>query len=98
MAQQETCQSCGQKHNCQEIFQQLGGKKGPSVALKAAIAFLLPIIVFVAILTVSEANFAKMVNNKQLQTAIGVLLALSVTFIFVVSYSSLVTKRKQKKK
>jgi len=61
----------------------MGGNKGPSIAFKAAIAFLLPMIAFVVILAIAEANFANVVNNKLLQTAITVLLALTVTFILV---------------
>ena len=52
MAQEQFCQNCGQRHNCQEIYRQLGHSQGPSVALKAAIAFLLPIVVFIAVLAV----------------------------------------------
>jgi len=52
MTDAKFCQNCGQQHSCQEIYQQLGRAQGPSVALKAAIAFLLPIVVFIAVLAV----------------------------------------------
>jgi len=48
------CQDCIQKHDCKRIYEQLGDSQGPSVALKAILAFLLPLMVFIVSLAVFE--------------------------------------------
>jgi len=75
MAQEKFCQSCNQKHDCREVYQELSDTKGPSVALKAVVAFLLPILVFIACLAAFEAILAK--------TGLSFLLALSVSFALI---------------
>jgi len=79
----ESCRSCPEKHKCQEIYEELGKAKGPSVALKVVAAFLVPLVVFIVSLAIFERISAKMVNAKALQTAISCLLALSVTFVCI---------------
>ena len=83
MFQQKFCQECNQKRNCKEVYRQLGNTKNPSVVFKVVIAFLVPLVVFIAALVVSEAILAKTINTKELQTALSFLLALFVTFVAV---------------
>ena len=83
MAQLKSCQECDQRHQCQEIYKQLGKAKGPSVAFKAVVAFLLPILIFIASLAAFETILAKAINTNQLQTAVSFLLALSVTLAII---------------
>lgn len=82
MLKQNRCQSCEQKHNCQEIYQQLGKIECPSVIPKVLAAFLLPLVVFIAALAVFEGILAKSINTRELQTALNFLLALLVTCVF----------------
>ena len=96
MAEQEFCKGCNQKHDCQEVYQQLGGSKGPSVVFKVIVAFLVPLLVFIVSLAVFEAVLADSITMKELRAAFSFLLALSVTFIFVVSCSLLVVRRNSK--
>lgn len=95
MAEQNFCQNCHQKHNCSEIYRQLGHIKGPSVVLKAVTVFLLPLVVFIVTLTAFEKIFAW---TKELQTTLGFLMALSVTVVFVVGCSLLTSHRNKYKK
>jgi len=81
MVQQNLCQDCSQAHNCQEIYQKLTGFKGPSVVYKTSVAFLLPMLVFIASLAALERILAGMIDTKWLQPALSFLLALSVTFV-----------------
>ena len=81
MVEQKFCQGCNQEHDCQEINQKLANFKGPSVVFKVCLAFLLPILVFIASLAVSERVLAKAIDTKELRTALNFLLALSVTFV-----------------
>jgi hypothetical protein len=75
MAQQKFCQDCNQKHDCREAYQQLSNTKGPSVAAGAVVAFLLPILVFIASLAAFEAILAR--------TGLSFLLALFVTSVCI---------------
>jgi positive regulator of sigma E activity len=72
MDEQKFCKQCSQINNCQRSHQQLGQDKSPSVAVKAIIAFLLPLLVFIGCLAVFEQIFDK--------TFLSLLLAISVTF------------------
>ena len=81
MAQQKFCQGCSQQHECQEAYQKLANFKGSSIVLKALVAFLLPIMVFIASLVALERILAKAIDTEELRTAISFLLALSVTFL-----------------
>jgi hypothetical protein len=83
MNKQDFCESCNQKHTCQEAYRQLGKARGPSVVPKVVAAFLLPMVVFIASLVVFDHVLAKAINAKELQTALGFLLALSVTFVLI---------------
>lgn len=83
MAQEEFCQGCNQRHRCQEVYQRLGSAEGASIAPKAVVAFLLPMLVFIACLAASQEILAKAIAGEELQTVLGVLLALAVTLVAV---------------
>ena len=88
MPQQEFCKSCNQKHDCRESYRRLGSVKGPSVVFKAVVAFLLPMAVFIVALAASEKILAGIITTKGLQTALGFVLALSVTIVLVLCCST----------
>ncbi|OHB61345.1 MAG: hypothetical protein A2168_06400 [Planctomycetes bacterium RBG_13_50_24] len=83
MALQRFCQDCIQKHDCKKIYEQLGDSSGPSIAIKAILAFLLPLMVFIVSLAVFERVLAGVINTEQMQTFISFVLALLVTFMCI---------------
>ena len=83
MESQRFCQDCIQKHDCQRIYEQLGNASCSSIVLKAIIAFLLPLIVFIVSLAVSERLLAKAINIEEVQIVLSFLLALLATFVCV---------------
>ncbi|MDD5063219.1 MAG: SoxR reducing system RseC family protein [Phycisphaerae bacterium] len=83
MAELKPCQECDQKHKCQDIYQQLGKAKGPSVVFKAVVAFLLPLLIFIVSLAAFERILAGTTDLKSLRTALDFLLALSVTLVAI---------------
>ena len=83
MASQRICKDCIQKHDCRRIYEQLGDSPGPSVALKAILAFLLPLMVFIVTLAVFERVLAGAISTEQMQTVLSFVLALLVTFVCV---------------
>jgi uncharacterized membrane protein len=83
MVQEKFCEGCDQSNKCQEIFRKSGSIKGPSVAIKVIVAFLLPLIVFIVSLAVFERVFARSIGTEGLRTAISLLTAFVVTFVFI---------------
>ena len=61
----------------------MGDSPGPSVALKAILAFLLPLMVFIVSLAVFKRVLAGAIATEQMQTALSFVLALLATFICV---------------
>ena len=60
------------------MYHELGNNRGPSVAVKVSLAFLLPLIVFIVTLAV----FQKIPDGatEAVQTAVGLAMALVSTF------------------
>ncbi len=83
MADEKFCQGCHQKHRCQEVYEHLSHVRGTGVVFKVIFAFLLPIAVFIVSLAAFEEILAKVTQSKELQTVIGLILALIVSSAFV---------------
>ncbi len=61
----------------------MGKAQGPSVVLKAVVAFLLPILIFIASLAAFEGILARTIDIKELRIALDFLSALSVTLAVI---------------
>ncbi len=83
MDDQEFCSSCHQKNDCKSTYEKLGKVKGPSVAIRAIIAFLVPIGVFITALAAFERLFEKAIENRDGRVALSALLALGVTLVCI---------------
>jgi len=83
MVQQKFCEGCGQAHKCQEVYEELGHAGGPSIARKTLVAFLLPILVFIAGLAIFEGILAGLEIAADLRTVLGLAASLLVTVVFV---------------
>ena len=83
MDKEEFCSGCGQKNDCKETYEKLGKVKGPSVAIRAIIAFLVPIAVFIMALAGFERLFEKAVESKDGRVALSALAALCITLACV---------------
>jgi hypothetical protein len=83
MDNQKTCKGCGHEHDCQSIYRKLADLQNTSVVLKASLAFLLPILVFIISLAVFGRTLTGIMNTIWLRITLGFLFALSVTFVVV---------------
>ena len=83
MTQQELCQQCNQRQDCGQVYEQLGKIEGPSVVKKVVLAFLLPLVVFVASLAIFERMFSGVVSAGQARSALSFASALSLTFVCI---------------
>jgi len=84
MSQQKFCQGCNQKHNCQMIYQELADTNN-SIARKVVVAFLLPIIMFIACLVIFETIITTSTKTREYHTALGFLLASLATFSVILA-------------
>lgn len=83
MTQQKFCQGCSNEQECQQAYQKLANFKGSSIVFKVSIAFLLPLITFIASLAVFEGVLAKFINRQGLQNAFSFLSAILVTVAII---------------
>lgn len=83
MASQRFCQDCIQKHDCRSVYEKMGNDSGASFSHKVILAFLLPLIVFIVSLAVSERVLARAIKIEEVQIALSFLLALLATFVCV---------------
>ena len=61
----------------------MGDMKGPSVVVKVTLAFLLPLVIFIASLAGFEEVFSRVTDSQAAQTALGLLTALLVASVCV---------------
>jgi hypothetical protein len=73
MVQQEFCQACRQKNDCEKVYRKLGNAEGPPVTSRVVLAFLLPLIVFIAALGILDTMLPG-------ATGVSLLLAVLITF------------------
>jgi len=83
MSQQKLCQECNQRHQCQEVYRQLGKAQGPSVVFKVIVAFLLPLVVFIAALAIFEEILSGFEIAAGLRAVFSMAASLLVTTLFV---------------
>jgi len=83
MNNEQFCQNCRQQHDCRKIYQRMAEFKGPSVAAKVFIAFLLPLLVLVGCLAVSQEVLAKVIAHKDVRTVVSFVSAVAATFVVI---------------
>lgn len=85
MDDQEFCSNCRQQNDCKTTYEKLGKVKGPSVAIRAIIAFLVPIAVFIAALAAFERLFEKTIAGRDARVALSALVALCITLACIMA-------------
>jgi hypothetical protein len=81
MLQDDFCHNCAQRHDCRQIYSQLGDSAGLSVVWKTVVAFLVPIAVFIAALTVFEKFLAEAFKPEKIRVAAVFLLSSAAAFL-----------------
>ncbi len=65
------------------MYEQLGKIEGPSIVKKVVLAFLLPLVVFVASLAIFERMLSAVLSAGQARSALSFASALSLTFVCI---------------
>ncbi len=84
MTDQQHCQTCGQRHNCQEIYRQMSNSKAPNVLSKVIQAFVVPLIIFIIALAVSEKFLAEKLQSEAGKTFAALAISVSVILLYLV--------------
>ena len=95
MAQSKSCDDCGLGCHCKEAYERLGCNEGPNVTREVSVAFLLPILVFVAFLGV----FGWLVQDvaaKPYQTPLAAAMALPATVGLMLAARALLRRHRKK--
>ena len=85
MIDEKFCQDCGQRHQCRQVYEKMGSTQGPSVLRKVLLAFLLPVMIFIAALTVFESTLIKTNHQNGIGIAVSFLLALVITLLSILA-------------
>ncbi|AQT67358.1 hypothetical protein STSP2_00502 [Anaerohalosphaera lusitana] len=83
MTQDKFCSNCPNKHDCKSIYEAMGNTKGESVVLKVIVAFLLPIIIFIAALMLSQELLADKLDGQKTEAVVPALIALGATLTWI---------------
>ena len=77
------CSECSEKHECAEIYEQLGRSKAPSVAVKVVFVFLLPILIFIVSLAIFNDLFETKFAEKKLADILSAVISVAIVFTYV---------------
>ena len=81
---QQQCQNCEQKHNCQEVYKQLGQSKAPKVLSKVILAFLLPLILFVFSIAITEKRLNETLKSEAIRDLAAFAAGVLVVFLYLI--------------
>ena len=95
MTEQDYCHSCIQKHDCQKVYDRIGNAPGPSVVVEVCLAFLLPLVVFIASLAIAQKILAG--TAEAARTVISLALALASTLGCILIVRMIRRKTRQNK-
>lgn len=76
------CSGCAQKGTCRSAYEKLGKFQGPNMALKAILAFLVPIGVFIGALAGGQRLLQEYFEGRLL-ILVSFVLAVSLTLLVV---------------
>jgi hypothetical protein len=81
------CENCGYRHGrgrcCIDIYKQLGRTKGPSIVGKVFLAFVLPLLVFIAGLVLAGYVLSIFLDESSINALLAFLIAIALTVFFV---------------
>ena len=83
MKSNDACAHCGQKDDCRLMYEKLGKAAGENVAVRAIVAFLIPIVVFISVLAACQYWLKGQIEEKPL-IVVSFLLAAGVALLAVV--------------
>ena len=81
------CEKCGFRHGngpcCADIYQQLGHQKGPPIMCQIFVAFVLPVLVFIGSLALTNYILSLFMKHSGLRNFLVFAAAVVITLIYV---------------
>ncbi len=79
--EEKNCQGCRYRHTCEEVYNKLGHSRASPVTSKVVLAFLLPLIIFIASIAFFKRIFSLALNAEWLVIVLSLFTAVSITLI-----------------
>ncbi len=95
MPDKDKCEGCQSRDTCKEIYKLVGSSKGPSVTVRVLIAFVMPLVVFIAALIISENILASKIESGTAVTVLSLIIAVITSALAVLIVRGLLKKRMQ---
>lgn len=90
--EEKNCQGCRYKQTCEEVYRRLGQSKASPVSLKVIMAFLLPLIIFIASIAFFERIFSRALNAEWLVMLLSLFTAVSTTLVLTLIVKKICNK------
>jgi hypothetical protein len=94
MARPSACDGCRQARACRELYGKLGNDEGPSLTFPSLVAFVLPLVIFMAALG-GWGHFLKGRVIEPYQTPLALVLALATTAALMLAGRLLARRRRK---
>jgi hypothetical protein len=90
--EEKNCQGCSFRHTCEEAYRRLGHSRASPVTLKIVIAFLLPLIIFIASIAFFERIFSRLLSAEWLILILSLFTAVSITLVLTLIFVKIYNK------
>jgi uncharacterized membrane protein (DUF485 family) len=88
----DKCKGCSDRQSCKDVYQKMGESEGPPLTFGVIMAFLLPLLIFIAALAAGQV-LLKRLNANLPVTVISLILAFLVTACYVLVARVIVKNR-----
>ncbi len=79
--EEKKCQGCRYRHTCEEAYRRLGHSKASPVTSKVVLAFMLPLMVFIASIALFERIFSQILEAEWLVLILSLFTGVSITLV-----------------
>jgi len=80
----QECKNCGQRNNCEKVYDQLCNSKGPSILRNTIEVLLIPLVLFIVAIITAERMFFTSVSNEPLRILCTITTAIIVVGLYIV--------------
>lgn len=90
--EEKNCQGCRYRYTCEEVYNKLGHSRAGPVTSKIVLAFLLPLIIFIATIALFERIFSRALNTEWLAIVLSLFSAFLITLVLTLIIKKICNK------
>lgn len=94
--QDDWCKDCNHSHDCKGAYEKLSKSSAASVAWRVSLAFLLPMVIFIAFLALLDKFLAEKIPNEPLRGFICVFISIITAFFITMAVKNIISSIKKK--